>query len=139
LREKITKEIKETLKLIVRPDYDCYPGIKGCAEDETLCNGECWEGCGEHQIANCTPEGLVCEYNASFGCPKNSIFCNGKCWEYCDEGYTFYCYEGGEICKISEECPSGFINCYGKCYEKCDENSTFYCYPEKGYCEIILE
>jgi|GEM_PF-4376493 hypothetical protein len=138
LREKITKEIKETLKLIVRPDYDCYPGIKGCAEDEILCNDECWEGCGEHQIANCTPEGLVCEYNASFGCPKNSIFCNSKCWEYCSEGYTFYCYEGGEICKISEECPSGFINCYGKCYPKCDENSTFYCYPEGGYCRIII-
>jgi hypothetical protein len=135
LRRKITKEINESLKLIVKPDYDCYPGMIGCAEDEILCNGKCFESCGENQIPNCTSEGLVCEYNASFGCPKNSIFCNGNCWKQCSEGYTFYCYEGGEICKISEECPSGFVYCYGKCYKKCDENSTFYCYPEGAYCK----
>ncbi|MEM5766138.1 MAG: matrixin family metalloprotease [Candidatus Aenigmatarchaeota archaeon] len=141
LRVKITKEIKDTLRMIIKPEYDCWEiyncgrDFMGCSEAENLCNCKCGRKCLKGENFKCIQEGPVCEVDISWSCSPNSVYCNGECWESCSKDYTFYCYENKAVCKRVGECPPNTIYCNGKCYELCPEGTVFYCFPGRIYCK----
>lgn len=77
-----------------------------CEPGYSLCNGECYSGCGPYQVWRCTPSGGMCDPDPN-NCPPGEYSCNGKCWRGCTYQGVWRCTPNGGWC----DCPPGVSNC----------------------------
>lgn len=73
------------------------PSNKPICEGNRFCNGQCWDGCGSHEIWKCTPAGGVCEADPN-NCPNGQHSCLGRCWLGCSSGEVWSCTPEGGVC-----------------------------------------
>jgi hypothetical protein len=73
------------------------PSNKPICEENRFCNGQCWDGCGSHEIWKCTSAGGVCEADPN-NCPIGQHSCLGRCWLGCSSGEVWSCTPEGGVC-----------------------------------------